>query len=87
MCALVYEQIHLHTQAFINVCMLAQVFLCMYVCVCRAEVTVLPQDNRGPKEPPGPHTDPVEPLSIEQQLHTALQWTDVTGCEQEVLFI
>lgn len=42
----------------------------------------MPQDNRGSKEPPGPHTDPVEPLSIEQQLHTGLQWTDVTGCEQ-----
>lgn len=39
----------------IDVCMLAHAFLCMNVhmrvCVWRAEVAVLPHDNRRPKEP------------------------------------
>lgn len=51
-------RVHLCSHACINVCMLAHVFLCMYacvhVCMSRSEVTVLPQDNRRPKEPLAP---------------------------------
>lgn len=60
--------------------------VCASVCECLyagSEVTVLPQDNnRRPKETPGPHADPVEPLSTELQPHAALQPTDAKGCEQ-----
>lgn len=55
MCVLVYEQIHLHTQAFINVCMLAQVFLCMYVCVCTGQRSEsYPRITEGLKTPRPP---------------------------------